>query len=447
MPAGCKSKYKAHSEFGAFKTIKELPPVEVTTVTLNKSSLKLNAGGSAILIATVNPSDATNKKLTWKSSNTSIADVDANGKVTVKASAANGASCDITATANNGKNAVCKITVDKSIKPVSSIALSASELTMYPGQKKKLTAKVLPNNATDKTVTWTSSKLSVATVNPKTGEITAVGYGEADITAYAGSKSIVCKLTVSYYTPLNGISLEESDLVLSEGEEKQLIVKFNPIIASNQSISWSINKAGKGVVMVDSKGKIKALKEGEAEVTATSEEGGYKATCKVKVGAKAKGVNLNIYAMTLNRKQTIKLVATVWPSNAVNKSVRWNSSNNQVATVENGTVTGVGGGDCEIIATSVDGGFVATCKIHVTGPALGISELGGSAFKLYPNPVISSFTIETGERGILHIYKLDGSLVRSIRINSDKQRICIKDLKSGVYVAKIGSKIVQFIKK
>ncbi len=288
VPAGCKSKYQAYSKFAAFKTIKELPPVAVTAVSLNKSTLKLNAGAGETLIATISPANATNKKLTWKSSDENIAKVDANGMVTVDASATEGASCDITATAHTGEKAVCKITVDNSITPVSSIALSAKTLTMYVSQKQSLTATVLPETATDKTVTWTSSKLSVATVNLKTGEITAVGYGEADITAYAGSKSIVCKLTVNPYAPLNGISLEDSDLVLSEGEEKQLIVKFNPSDASNQNISCKSDN--ESVAGVDANGLVTGISEGIAHIIVTTEDGNLTDTCTVTVSNKSTGI-------------------------------------------------------------------------------------------------------------------------------------------------------------
>ena len=155
------------------------PAVTVTGVTLNKTELTLETGDSETLTATVAPSDATNKNVTWKSSNTAVATVDANGKVTaVKA----GEATITVTTEDGGKTAFCRVTVsDKEVK-VTGITLAA--LAIYVGESKAITATVKPDDATNKALTWKSSNETVATVDA-TGKVTGKKIGTATITATA----------------------------------------------------------------------------------------------------------------------------------------------------------------------------------------------------------------------------------------------------------------------
>ena len=176
--------------------------VPATSITLNQTSLTFTAKNqTATLIATVLPSNTTNKSVTWTSSNTSVATVDANGRVT---SVANG-TATITAKTNDGSNlsATCKVTVDIPII-ATDISLDKTSLTFTAkNQTAALTATVLPSNTTNKSVTWTSSNTSVATVDAN-GKVTAVANGTATITAKTndGSNlSATCKVTVEIPEP------------------------------------------------------------------------------------------------------------------------------------------------------------------------------------------------------------------------------------------------------
>ena len=163
--------------------------VAVTEVTLNQTTLSLTVGGTANLSATVSPSNATNKTVSWSSSNESVATV-SGGKVTAVAEG----SATITAKAG-GKSATCAVTVAAKDVPVTGISLSPTTLSIEAGKTATLTATVSPSNATNATVTWTSSKESVATVSG--GKVTAVAEGTATITATAGGKSATCAVTVT----------------------------------------------------------------------------------------------------------------------------------------------------------------------------------------------------------------------------------------------------------
>ena len=171
------------------------PAVTVTGVTLNKTELTLETGGSETLTATVAPSDAANKNVTWKSSNTAVATVDDNGKVT--GVAAGEATITVT-TEDGGKTATCKVSVLPSVKKVT-----VEPATLTLGKKKSYTLKAtveVSGSGTDTGVTWTSSDETIATVDA-TGTVTATDkVGTVTITATSvvdPTKKGTCTVTVS----------------------------------------------------------------------------------------------------------------------------------------------------------------------------------------------------------------------------------------------------------
>ena len=173
-------------------------PVEVTGVSLNKSTMSLAEGTTGRLTATVKPSDATNDSVTWSSSNTSVATVSSGGTVTAKREG----TATITVTTYNGKTATCKVTVTPEIK-VSSVTVDPSSLTLEVGDSEYLSASVYPANATDDSVEWESSDTSVATVN-SSGKVTAVAPGSARITATSeNGRYDYCRVTVKASTKLD----------------------------------------------------------------------------------------------------------------------------------------------------------------------------------------------------------------------------------------------------
>ena len=166
--------------------------ISVTGVKLNKTSLSLNVKGTATLTATVAPTNATNKKVTWTTSNSKVATV-SNGKVTAVAAG----TANITVkTADGSKTAVCKVTVTV---PVTGVKLNKTSLTLSPKGTATLTATVSPTNAANKAVTWTSANKKIATVT-SAGKITAVSYGKTTITATTkdGSKKAACTVWVLF---------------------------------------------------------------------------------------------------------------------------------------------------------------------------------------------------------------------------------------------------------
>ena len=172
---------------------KEPQVVKVESVSLNSTSMTMVEGDSQSLTATVSPSNADNKKVSWSSSNSSVASVDDRGTVTAIAPG----TATITAkTEDGGKTATCSVTVNSRVIAVESVSLDKTELEIIEGDNATLVATVLPENADNKNVIWTSSDESVATV--KDGVVTAIKEGEATITAKTedGEKTAACSVTV-----------------------------------------------------------------------------------------------------------------------------------------------------------------------------------------------------------------------------------------------------------
>ena len=169
--------------------------VDVTSVTLDKTTLELTIGGTATLNATVLPSDATDKTVVWTSSNPSVATV-SDGLVT----AVGAGTATITATAG-GKSATCTVAVETPVVVVTSVTLDNPTLDLNIGESSTLVATVAPDNATDKTVTWTTSDATIATVN--NGVVSALAAGTATITATSGTQTATCDVTVSTSVAIN----------------------------------------------------------------------------------------------------------------------------------------------------------------------------------------------------------------------------------------------------
>ncbi len=249
-----------------------LPPVAVSGVTLDKTSGTLNEGETVTLTATVMPEDATDKTVTWASSNSNVATV-ANGVVTAVAPG----TAVITATAGN-QSASYSLEVKA---PLKGITLNHSEMTVIKGQSAPLTVTYNPTYTTDaKDVTWTSSDATVATV--ENGVVRGVKAGTATITAKVGAYTATCEVTINEI-PLKEIAIDTADFEMEVESTKQLGVIYNPNdTTDDKKVVWSSDN--EEVVTVDENGVVTAVAAGEATITA--DVNGKTATVKVTVTEK-----------------------------------------------------------------------------------------------------------------------------------------------------------------
>lgn len=174
----------------------EIPKVAVSGITLNNSTLSLTTGQNFTLQAMLSPSNATNKEVTWESSDAGVAAVSKDGVVTAKK--AGKATIVVKAADESGKYASCVVTVTEVKKEVTGVTLNKSSLNLGVGGSEVLSATVLPADATNKQVTWLSSTPSIATVS-QSGVVTGVKEGTTQISVITadGSKTAICSVTVS----------------------------------------------------------------------------------------------------------------------------------------------------------------------------------------------------------------------------------------------------------
>lgn len=339
--------------------------VSVAGVSLDKTEIVLVEDSSEKLTATVEPTNATNKNVTWSSDHEAVATVDQNGTVTAR----NGGQAIITVTTADGsKTATCTVNVRVHIGvPVQSVGLNKTELALEVGKTGTLEAKVEPSDATNKNVTWSSSNPEVATVD--NGVVTAVSAGEAIITVTTedGGKTATCKVTVNapQTVPVTGVTLDKAELTLEKGSTGTLKATVEPQNATNNTVTWSSSNPE---VVTVANGTVTAVSAGTATITVTTADGNHKATCTVTVIPKTvqvSGIQVQGSASVYVGGST-KLTATVTPTNATNQKVTWSSNNESVATVgTDGTVTAVSAGTATITVTTEDGQKTAACTVTV----------------------------------------------------------------------------------
>ena len=361
------------SSSGVYDTCTLRVIIPATGISLNTSYKELWKGEGVQLGATVTPSDATDKGVTWSSSNKNVATVNGSGYVTAVA----GGNCTIYAKNSAGQSVSCKITV---FEKATGVSISEIVKTMYVGQVDKLTASVLPATATNRAVSWKSSKTSVATVESD-GTVKALKTGSCTITAISadGGYTATCKITVEKKILVTGVSLDRSSVTVKVGENFQFLGMVSPSNASEKRIKWSSGNTS--VASISSTGVLTGIKSGTAVITATSYDGNYSASCKVTVVQPVTGVKLSASSAKISVGKSKTVTYSISPSNASNKTVTWSSSNKKVATVSNGVITAKKAGSAVIMVKTADGGFTAACNVTVVVPVTGV-EVSVSSVKV-----------------------------------------------------------------
>lgn len=332
--------------------------VEVTSVALTPSSLTLKKGGVATLTPVITPANATNKNVTYTSSNQSVATVDAAGKVTALEK---GTAVITVTTADGNKTATCTVTVTI---PSTKVKVNTKKLYIVKNKKVKVKATMTPRNSTDK-VEWTSSDKTIATVT--TGKpivtITAkkVSSKPATITVKteSGKTAKIKVYVVKKAKKAKSIKLNKKTLNLAIGEIYDLVPTVKT--KSTDTIKWK--SSNKKVVSVDAFGMLMAKKGGTVTITAKTSSG-KKATCKVTVKVKATKVKLSKTKLSLKVGKTATLKAKLTPTDATD-TLRWSSSNKKVVSVDkNGKITAVKKGTATI-TVKTSGKKTAKCKVTV----------------------------------------------------------------------------------
>lgn len=326
-------------------------PNSSQSVTISPVEQTVYAGDEVTLTATVKPSTITSPVL-WSTSNDQIAVIeyqtDRTGLLTAYAPGA----VVITATCD-GKTGRYSLT----ILPVEaeSITVSPSTLTLKVGETNSLNAVVTPDNTTYADVIWASNNESVAIVSSD-GTVTALGVGTATITALCGDVSDICTVTVEAIEA-DKIELSPTETSMTVGQSMQLLATVYPDNTTDKTVVWSSSSADIATVAQD--GTVTAVSAGSAYITASC--GNISATCQVSVSVpKPDDILINFAAVTVFIGQT-QLLSVINPSSEA--TYLWSVDDPQIATVNDGLVTGTGAGTTTVTVT--DGNSTATCEVTV----------------------------------------------------------------------------------
>ena len=440
----------------------------VTGVSLNASTVKMYVGQSYQLIHTIKPSNATNKGVTWSSSNTNVVSVDQNGNIkTLKDGTAK---IRVTAKDGSGKYAEASVTVESS-KPtnilVTGVSLNASTVKMYVGQSYQLIHTIKPSNATNKGVTWSSSNTNVVSVS--NGKIVGKSSGKARITVTTndGRYSAYTDVTVINRPSSNsssnskpssssssGSSISSSiDIIkdtieLNKGSEEKLEYKLSQDL-TDSIIIW---KSSNTDVAVVKNGIVTAISDGEATITATINGKDIKDTCKVIVRKlDLMGIVFEDESLSISVGKTLKLTLNALPSGADLPSLKWDVDNIEILSVsDEGVIKAINVGEAIVTVSSVDGKYSASINIVVTPYVSEPIEINVEGYDLNFDENTYSYTLKIKNEKSLKITsnvkdisikgndKLEnGSLITITVFNDDGSKtynIKIEKSKSYVYI-------------
>lgn len=346
-------------------------PVLVTDVTVQPTELNLKTDGTYQLSVSVLPSNADERGVTFESSNTAVATVSASGLITAKGPGS--ATITVTAKDSSGKKATCTVTVTQ---PVKGVTVSPSSVVIQKDNVQKLTASVVPENATNKKLIYKSSNETVAVVS-NDGIITARSEGWATITVCSEENQAIygtCTVKVGLPVYVTKITLDTTNVTMWAGATRQLGVSIEPANADIKTVTYG--SSNPDVATVSSNGLITAKKKGTATITVTATDGsGKSASCAVIVKQPVTGIQITPNGFTLVKGDVKDLKANVSPADADNPDVIWTSSNTNIAAVSSkGQVTAVNEGSCVITATCKDNASIsASCTIVVGTPVASVA--------------------------------------------------------------------------
>lgn len=256
-------------------------------------------------------------------------------------------------------------------EPVTGIEVANDyqHMGLFVGGSGKIRYSVLPSNATNTNVTFKSLNEKVAIVDAN-GVVTGVSEGNADIviTTEEGGFEAKCTVRVDGIDARGIERVGDKTVTMGLNQTRQLQVKITPSDTTNKNVQWT--SSNNSVATVDSNGVVISKNSGSTIITATTHNG-LKTEFFIEVETPVTNITLNSNEINLNPGGTFKLDATVNPSNASNKNIKWISANESIATVDqSGNVTADVAGTTYISAVSADGKVIATCTVNVSKPVV-----------------------------------------------------------------------------
>lgn len=329
------------------------------SISMNKNNIDLIVGKQISLSTNILPTETSDKRVTWTSSNENVAVVTNNGVI----SAISTGTAIVTAMTTDGSNLLATCTV-KVTNPVASVSLNEQEVSLYLGKNMTLVARCLPENSDDTTIMWTSNDETIASVT--NGIITAKSLGTTTISAT--SVTGVTSSCIVHVIPIlaTDIILDKTNLTMNVEEFFLLTAAVKPDDTTDKSIEWVSNN--ENVVAVSQNGMVTAKKSGTAIITAKALDGSsVMANCTIVVKSPVKTISFDKNEIGMLVGERIQLAANCYPQDADNTNVTWTSGDTDIVNISNdGEIIAVGAGNTTITATTMDGtNLSATCIVSV----------------------------------------------------------------------------------
>lgn len=216
-------------------------------------------------------------------------------------------------------------------------------------------------------------------------------------------------LTIKEVQNVSSVLIEPDDIALEINDKLQLKASILPNDAFDKTITWK--SSDESVASVDANGKVTAIQPGDVVISAIARDGGVEGTCHITVLQHATGISIDYSEVEMNEiGSKFQLTASVIPENSCNKDIEWLSSNIAICHVSNnGLLTATGYGTTVVFATTIDGGFSASCVVKVKEPS-GISENENKTMNLYDCYTTSGVKIGNPVKGINIIRFPDGNI-------------------------------------
>ncbi len=401
------AKTSNNKESNVLIEVKDINPVSLS---ISKTNNEIEVGDTKQLSLSFVPSNSTYKSVTWSSSDNNIISVDKNGKVTAK----NVGTAKVIVYFNRDKNIKDELIIKVNPKGnvPTNIILNNNNSTIYVDSTINLKATIIPNNASNKTITWSSSDSKIATVD-KNGKVTAKKSGKVTITAKT-SNNLKATSTIKVIKPLisvKKITINNNITSVFVNESVTLSASISPITASNKNIIWSSSDSS--IATVDSNGKVIGKKAGSVKITATSKSNPRVSGSK-SIVVSIKKINVRSIALSEEKINLYvegihKLNPVLTPKDTTEKNITWSSSNSNIATVDqSGNVVAKGVGNV-IITAKAENGSTSSASIIVKNNTIknplrikdGNYLYGGDPFVTYDSARGYYYYLSTSSRDVV----------------------------------------------
>ncbi|NLZ80649.1 MAG: hypothetical protein GX913_02415 [Clostridiales bacterium] len=338
------------------------------------SDLKMKPGERVKFNVTMKPENPSNPdNITWVSSDPSVASVDKYGVVTAKSAGYTYVRAESSETLYGSPvkavSAFRKITVDQ---PVTGLTFESEAISMKRGSVIFLKDTIKPDNATDKSLEWSSSDEDVATVD-QNGKVTGIESGQAIITVKTlDGSEMVAECVITVLEPVSGISLSARSRTVEVGSKYTIQPNIAPSNADNKAVTYT--SSDPTIATVDAKGVVTGLKSGTTLIVVKTDDRGLLASMTIEVKESVDALSFEDRETYIGIGLTKKLEAIFNPDDATDKRLKWTSNNTSMVTVnQSGEVYGVSSGTATITAEARDGSDrKATIVVHSVKPITGL---------------------------------------------------------------------------